>query len=124
MEAHLSRNDSTFRYSETTEEYFYDKIRELTRLEDIIADHKSRGNANAEAAAIELQKAAIQAESEKERLAQQAKQKYQPVHRLMTAKHTRQMCAKLARFGPHFRTLPEMKLSYLKTNMFNIYGGV
>ena len=125
MERYPSRNDATFRYSGTVEEFFYDKVRALNRLEDIIAESERAGGGEGTAAAgASIRDGVLKAEAERDRLAQQAREKHVPLYRLLTAAHTRKMCSKLVRYGPHFRVLPEMKLSYLKHYMFGFAGGV
>ncbi len=119
----MSQNDDIYRYQVTIEEYVYDVVEQMADFEDQLEAAESRQN-EAEATKVNASQKALEAEIGRRSIAAGAKQKHKDVGRIVGSKHTLKMLTCLARFGTHFRHLPEMKASFIKVNMFNVYGGV
>ena len=124
----LSRNDSTFTYRETNEEYLFNLIRRLVVQQDVayfqasskgIRDDLVDGDEQKRTEILVAETAALKAEVTKA-----GQEKHADVHRLLYHSHSCRLLMCLSRFGRHFRSLRELKMSWMVKNLFNTYGGV
>lgn len=123
QEEHLSANDDVYRYQVTLEEHIYGAVRKMALLEDQLEAARNSQDGTRFTSVTSEQKA-LEKAIRKEGLATGAKEKHKDIARIIGSKHTLRMLICLTRFGTCFRHMPELKASWLKANMFNVFGGV
>ncbi len=119
----MFQNDNVFRYQVTVEEYVYDVIRKLARLDERLDAAKDHQNTD-QVESVTQEQATLKSEFAKVAITERAKEKHKDVARIVGSKHTLKLLVCLSRFGTHFRHLPEMKANWIKNNMFQTIGGV
>lgn len=95
----------------------------MALLEDQLETARSAQDSTRVTSVTEEQEALENAIRE-EGMARGAKEVHKDVARIIGSPHTLRMLICLCRFGSYFRRMPELKVSWLKANMFNVFGGV